>query len=111
MAIIYITGSGFEKDRNQANEERYPAANYPPAQEIKVLRVPGNSVVEYFDSVFQTDVEETTMSVAFTNRLIVTGSVVGGGWNDASASAAGVPVGGMYYTNTPTTGSIKVRLT
>jgi hypothetical protein len=97
--------------RNAAKEARYPAANYPAPQETKVVRIPANlTVTEYFDLTLQTEAEATSVSSSLAGRLTITGSVVGGGWNDASASAAGVPVGGMYYTNTPTTGSIKVRL-
>jgi hypothetical protein len=142
MAIIY-------KDRNQANEERYPSPNYTDnnvsyitenieqqefivsnsidfrlerypspsytnfvREETSAIKIPINFTInEYFDSILQTDVAALAVSASLVGELIITGSVIGGGWNDASASAAGVPVGGMYYTNTPTTGSIKVRLT
>jgi hypothetical protein len=101
-----------DDERNKLKEARYPSATYQPAQETKVVRIPINSTVtEYFDSTFQTDSAALTVSSSLASRLTITGSVVGGGWNDTSASAAGVPVGGMYYTNAPTTGSIKVRLT
>ncbi len=44
--------------------------------------------------------------MANTDFVYVTGSTTNGGWNDASASAAGVPVGGLYHT----LGTVKVRL-
>jgi len=44
--------------------------------------------------------------MANTGFVYVTGSTANGGWNDASASAAGVPVGGLYHT----LGTVKVRL-
>jgi hypothetical protein len=44
--------------------------------------------------------------MANTDFAYVTGSTTNGGWNDASASAAGVPVGGLYHT----LGTVKVRL-
>lgn len=62
-------------------------------------------------------INETSASfaTAFQKILLyykITGSISNGGWNDASASAAGVPVGGLYYSNSGSlhTGSLRVRL-
>jgi hypothetical protein len=44
--------------------------------------------------------------MANTSFAYISGSTTNGGWNDASASAAGVPVGGLYHT----LGTVKVRL-
>ncbi len=58
-----------------------------------------------------TDAEVSTLSgsiatkMANTSFSYVTGSA-SAAWNDASASAAGVPVGGMYHSQ----GAVKVRL-
>jgi len=93
--------------------ERYPSPNYTNfvREETSAIKIPINSTInEYFDSILQTDVAALAVSASLVGELIITGSVIGGGWNDASASNAGVPIGGMYYTNTPTTGSIRVRL-
>jgi hypothetical protein len=43
--------------------------------------------------------------MANTGFVYVTGSA-SAGWNDASASAAGVPVGSLYHSQ----GAVKVRL-
>jgi hypothetical protein len=92
-----------------AREARYPAANYPAPQETYLLRIPINSTVEDFiNSTFQSDTEASITSSSLASRLTITGSVANGGWNDASASAAGVPINGLYYTINNT---IKVRLT
>jgi hypothetical protein len=81
--------------------------------ETYLVRVPVNSTISDFittlDSTFQTDssTSSTSASLAtrYTTKLTLTGSI--SGWNDASASAAGVPINGLYYT---TGGSIRVRL-
>ena len=46
-----------------------------------------------------------SLATRYTTKLTLTGSI--SGWNDASASAAGVPINGLYYT---TGSSIRVRL-
>jgi hypothetical protein len=81
--------------------------------ETYLVRVPVNSTISDFittlDSTFQTDssASSTSASLAtrYTTKLTLTGSI--SGWNDASASAAGVPINGLYYT---TGSSIRVRL-
>jgi hypothetical protein len=80
--------------------------------ETYLLRIPINSTVEDFiNSTFQSDIEASiisaSLSTTYTTKLTLTGSVENGGWNDESASAAGVPINGLYYT---TGGSIRVRL-
>ncbi len=58
-----------------------------------------------------TDAEVSTLSgsiatkLANTEFVYVTGSA-SAAWNDASASAAGVPVGSLYHSQ----GAVKVRL-
>ena len=59
---------------------------------------------EVLDTTFATDAQ-------LVAALTLTGSVSNGGWNDASASAAGVAIGGLYYSNHPATGSVLIRLT
>lgn len=57
-----------------------------------------------------TDAALASVSGAIAAKLdntafnFITGS--NGGWNDASASAAGIPVGGLYHS----VGTVKVRL-
>ena len=55
-----------------------------------------------------TDISALSGSIATkmanTSFAYITGS--NGGWNDASASAAGIPVGGLYHSQ----GNVKVRL-
>jgi hypothetical protein len=97
--------------------QRYPSPVYTNyvRPETYLLKIPINSTIEQFieflDSTFQNDLQaspiSSSLAASYTTKLTLTGSVVGGGWNDTSASAAGVPINGLYYTS----GSvIRVRL-
>jgi hypothetical protein len=100
-----------------AREARYPSPVYTNyvRPETYLVKVPINSTISDFittlDSTFQTDVSASLISASlattYTTKLTLTGSVENGGWNDESASAAGVPINGLYYT---TGNSIRVRL-
>ena len=74
---------------------------YVPASQLQTT-LDGNGLA--------TDAALASVSGAIATKLnntpfnFITGS--NGGWNDASASAVGVPVGGLYHSQ----GIVKVRL-
>lgn len=87
----------------------------------KIMIPADKTLTEFVDETFATDIVVTnltnnnnltssslaTVITTVFPKYKVSGSISNGGWNDASASAAGVPVGGVYYT---TNGQVKVRL-
>ena len=83
---------------------------YVPASQLQTT-LDGNGLATDGDitlahassSAYSSSIASAVFSKFFRNT--VTGSV-GSAWNDASASAVGVPVGGLYHSQ----GIVKVRL-